>query len=69
MKTAKTCPYCKGEIDLPHRTDDDCFRMLDREINATFAYLRSLTKQKGRLLRQRVRDRQRAAAALRTRRR
>jgi hypothetical protein len=65
---AKVCPYCGGTIDLPHRTDDDCFRMLDGEIKATLAYLRSLTKQKGQLLRQRVQARQRAVAATRQRR-
>jgi hypothetical protein len=68
MKSAKVCPYCEGNIDLPHRTDDDCFRMLDGEIKATLAYLRSLTKRKGKLLGQRVQSRQRAVAASRRRR-
>ena len=61
------CPYCEGTIRLPHRTDDDCFRVIDGEIKATLAYLRSLTKRKGRLLRQRVLSRQRAVAASRSR--
>ena len=67
MKRAKPCPYCEGTLDLPHRTDDDCFRMLDSEIKVTLAYLRSLTKRKGRLLHQRVQAHQRAVAELRRR--
>ena len=65
MKNAKVCPYCEGNIGLPHRRDDDCFRMLDGEIKATLAYLRSLTKRKGKLLRQRVQFRQRAITSSR----
>jgi hypothetical protein len=67
MKASKVCPYCEGTLDLPHRTDDDCFRMLDSEIKATLAYLRALTTRKGKLLRQRVRARQRTVADLRRR--
>ena len=56
----KSCPRCEGTIDLPHPSDEDCFRALDREISGAVRLLRTLTKRKGKLLRVRIRARQRA---------
>jgi hypothetical protein len=40
----------------------DCFRELDREISAVVIQLRTLTLRKGKLLRERIRSRQKAIA-------
>jgi hypothetical protein len=68
MKSVRVCLHCDGGIDLPHRSDADCFRAVDREIKAAQAHLRTLTKRKSHLLRQRIRHRQRLVAASRRRR-
>ena len=68
MKAHKACPYCEGAVDLPHLSETDCFRAVDREIKAAQTHLRSLTKRKSLLLRQRIQHRQRAIAAARRRR-
>jgi hypothetical protein len=57
---ANTCAYCGGSNGLPHRSDADCFRELDREIAVAVQHLRALTRRKGQLLRARIRARQRA---------
>jgi hypothetical protein len=54
----KVCPHCDGSVGLPHRSDVDCFRELDREIKGVVAQLRALTKRKGGLLRERIHARQ-----------
>jgi hypothetical protein len=54
----KVCPRCEGSTGLPHPSDTDCFRELDREIADVVRQLRTLTKRKGRLLRERIRERQ-----------
>jgi hypothetical protein len=68
MKPPKVCRHCDGALDLPHRSDDECFRALDHEIRLAQTYLRSLTRRKSRLLRFRIRQRQRMVAAARRRR-
>jgi len=68
MKIASVCVRCEGALDLPHRSDADCFRAVDREIKAAQTHLRSLTKRKSRLLRLRIQYRQRQIAAARRRR-
>ena len=55
----RSCPHCEGTLALPHRSDEDCFRALDREISGAVRLLRTLTKRKGKLLRARIRARQR----------
>ena len=65
MKLPKPCPHCEGSAELPHRTDADCFRAVDREIKTAVAHLRSLTKRKSKLLRLKVHYRQRVFAAAR----
>lgn len=62
----KVCPQCKGSLDLPHPTDEECFRAVDREIAATVRQLRILTRRKGKLLSEPVRARQRAGVTRRT---
>jgi hypothetical protein len=59
MKEAPRCPRCDSTVDLPHPTDDACFRALDREMAAALAQVRLLTRRKGKLLRERVQSRQR----------
>ena len=54
----KVCPRCEGSTGLPHSSDTDCFRELDREIAQVVRQLRTLTKRKGQLLRDRIRARQ-----------
>jgi hypothetical protein len=58
IKEVKRCPYCESTIDLPHPTDKDCFRAVDREMSAAIRLLRELTRRKGKLLRERIRSRQ-----------
>lgn len=65
MKPVKACPHCEGGTDLPHQSDADGFHAVDREIKATLAHLRSLTKRKSKLLRLRIQHRQRIIAARR----
>jgi hypothetical protein len=67
MKPAKACPHCEGSVGLPHRSEADCFRVLDQEIKRAVAYLRSLTRRKSRLLRLRARSRRRIVLERRTR--
>jgi hypothetical protein len=67
MKTFGVCLHCEGGVDLPHRTESDCFRAVDREIKAAQARLRSLAERKGHLLRRRMQQRQRIIAATRRR--
>lgn len=65
MKAAKACPHCEGTADLPHRSEADCFRAVDREIKGALAHLRSLTKRKSALLRARIHNRRQVVAARR----
>ena len=65
MKTPAACPHCGLSADLPHVSDTECFRAVDREIKAAMAHLRSLTKRKSQLLRARLLHRQRTRAARR----
>jgi hypothetical protein len=59
MKDAPRCPRCDSTVDLPHSTDDACFRTLDREMAAALAQVRLLTSRKGKLVRERIQTRQR----------
>ena len=59
MKATPRCPRCDSTVDLPHATDDGCFRALDREMAAALSQVRLLTSRKGKLLRERIQSRQR----------
>jgi hypothetical protein len=65
MKTPAACPHCGLSAELPHVSDVDCFRVVDREIRAAMAHLRSLTKRKSLLMRARLQHRQRTRSARR----
>ena len=65
MKRVKTCPYCEGTTDLPHPSEADCLRAVDREIKAALAHMRSLTSRKSNLLRVRMQHRHRTMVARR----
>ena len=65
MKNAKVCPHCEGTLDLPHRSETDCFNAVDREIKAALAHLRTLTKRKSALLRARIHNRRRVVVGRR----
>ena len=65
MKPPAACPHCGLSAGLPHVSDTDCFRALDREIKVAMAHLRSLTKLKSQLLRARLLHRQRTRSARR----
>jgi hypothetical protein len=58
--TTTTCPHCGGSIGLPHGSEIDCFRELDREIAATVKQLWALNKRKSLLTRALLRARQQA---------
>jgi hypothetical protein len=58
--TTTTCPHCGGSIGLPHVSEIDCFRELDREIAATVKRLWALNKRKSQLWRALLLARQRA---------
>lgn len=61
-KEVARCPHCGSTLDLPHPTDEECFRAVDREMAAAIRVMRDVTKRKGKLLRDRIRIRQVAAA-------
>jgi hypothetical protein len=67
MKAEKVCVHCDLGVDLPHLSDADCFRAIDREIKAAQAHLRTLTRRKSHLLRLRFQHRQRLVVASRRR--
>jgi hypothetical protein len=67
MKELKRCPHCESTIDLPHDTDEYCFRAVNREMAAAITVLRDVTKRKGKLLRDRIRVRQAAGVRGRSR--
>jgi hypothetical protein len=60
--TPTTCAHCGGSIGLPHVSEIDCFRELDREMAATVRQLRALTNLRSQLLRARMRVRQQPIA-------
>ena len=62
MKATPRCPRCDSTLDLPHATDAACFRALNREMAAALAQVRLLTSRKSKLMRERIRSRQRAIA-------
>ena len=62
MKQLKRCPHCESTVDLPHPTDQECFRAVDREMSAAIRLLRELTRRKGKLFRDRVQSRQATGA-------
>ena len=55
MKAIPRCPRCDSTVDLPHPTDDACFRALDREMAVALVQVRLLTSRKGKLMRERGR--------------
>ena len=65
MKRVKACPYCEGTTDLPHPSEADCLRAVDREIKAALVHMRSLTSRKSNLLRLRMQHRHRTMVARR----
>jgi hypothetical protein len=62
MKSPARCPYCDATEEVPHLSEADCFRVVDRQLAEAVKHLRMLTRRKGHLLRSRIRARQRAAA-------
>jgi hypothetical protein len=65
MKTPAACPHCGLSAELPHMSDADCFRVVDREIKAAMAHLRSLSKRKSELMRARLQYRKRTRSVRR----